>query len=658
MGIAPNVFLFLVVGALVAGITLNLLVGASCEFFQSSSSHEYSVRLGAFSFSVDDPDSYYYTAGECEDYSAWRDEDDTSNAIRTAQVSALLAPCCGIVLVLIIVAQQMLFPVPFSGSLISLLYTGAQIGTALVWLLRQNDLCKNVVGGCEWGEAATWNMIAQICYLAAAILHQYIPDPRSRRVEEHGEQQETKSRQENGHNDSEEEETGTPQTTPVVVANTTSGSMEDVQQIKNELTSEQQRADQLQTQLHQQRQELQDAKQSISHQGVAVQQLLDQIEEQKSELVAAANAQSTAAVNEATEIRVLTRQLEEAKEEIEQQKIMVQYLEGEDDRQKKELVSIRSNRTVDNVEDTDASTKASAADEINKAEEMERLRNELSKQEQELQRATAAAEQFANEVVELRSENESQKEALAAAVAQGESIKVLRLQRQLEEQKMELEQARADADEYAESLDRLQFEQESQKLTATETSAEAEEIEQLKKDLERQKSDFEQAQAMAAQYTEIIQQMEREMAEQKKELDASVTLAASSVSPEKQNGEIERLEKELEQQKKEFETFKLEKDEYIKGIKDLQKLAIQDAKKTAAEQVEQLSKELEHEKEITLRLREEVELLRSGGEEVYEEEEVEWTEASLEEHPVAEKEEQGENLGLSVSNLRQMFDAK
>ena len=70
--------------------------------------------------------------------------------------------------------------IPGGGGIISLAYLGAQLATGCVWMLRSNDFCANVLGGCDWGDAASCNLGAQIAYVAAAFFHQFMPDPRGR----------------------------------------------------------------------------------------------------------------------------------------------------------------------------------------------------------------------------------------------------------------------------------------------------------------------------------------------------------------------------------------------------------------------------------------------------------------------------------------------
>ena len=52
------------------------------------------------------------------------------------------------------------------------------------------DICQQI--GCEWGKAASGNLIAQIMYLIAAIFHRCMPTPRETAAERRAAKEEKK----------------------------------------------------------------------------------------------------------------------------------------------------------------------------------------------------------------------------------------------------------------------------------------------------------------------------------------------------------------------------------------------------------------------------------------------------------------------------------
>lgn len=170
-----NCITFLVLGSLICAFSFNLVVLGSCEYLEASPiANVQLLQMGVFRYSLDLPGSFFNTNGECVTYKS--DTDDA--AIRTAQVCAVLAPIFGLVLILLIFVNQCCRPIPCSGIIISISYVGAQICTALIWLVYRADVCNIPDIGCDWSTAANTNLLAQIMYLVAAILHRCMPSPK------------------------------------------------------------------------------------------------------------------------------------------------------------------------------------------------------------------------------------------------------------------------------------------------------------------------------------------------------------------------------------------------------------------------------------------------------------------------------------------------
>ena len=161
---------FIVLGALICGFAFNLWVGSSCEFLESPGQ---TLEIGIFHYSLNLPGSEFHTGGECERFEDRKADD---GYVRTAQVCAVLAPIFGLILIILITLNQCCCPIPCSGIIVSLSYTGTQICTALIWLVHKTDLCD--VTGCDWGQAASGNVLAQIMYFIAAVFHKCMPSPK------------------------------------------------------------------------------------------------------------------------------------------------------------------------------------------------------------------------------------------------------------------------------------------------------------------------------------------------------------------------------------------------------------------------------------------------------------------------------------------------
>lgn len=169
-----NLFRFIVLGALVVAVAFGFWVIGSCDFLNNSNVVRGDLNLGVWRYSfltTDATPPLPSTNGDCVTYT--RLSDDTW--VKAAQVCAAMAPIWGLILVLMILVTQCCCNIPCSGIIIGLSYVGAQISTALVWLLTGSDVCRWT--GCNWGQAATANIIAQILYLVASICHRCMPSP-------------------------------------------------------------------------------------------------------------------------------------------------------------------------------------------------------------------------------------------------------------------------------------------------------------------------------------------------------------------------------------------------------------------------------------------------------------------------------------------------
>jgi hypothetical protein len=174
-----------VLGSLIAAVALNAAVLVSCNYFKGSTVNGYgskgtNVRIGLFRFSVDDPNSADNTDGDCERYSDGQ-LGHVPNTVRVAQVCGVVAATCGLLLILMVLLGPCGCPAGCSGFLSTAAFFGAILGTALVWLLDRNEVCDKLVGGCQWGDAAIYNLGALIMYCTAFIFEGSLPSSQERR---------------------------------------------------------------------------------------------------------------------------------------------------------------------------------------------------------------------------------------------------------------------------------------------------------------------------------------------------------------------------------------------------------------------------------------------------------------------------------------------
>jgi hypothetical protein len=105
----------------------------------------FAVTLGLYSFSVDDPNNIFDTNGECKNYSDYPNGEDVEWTVRAAQVCAIIAPVCGLALLLIVVSTRFFCPLPCSEVLVKISTAGVNVGASLVWLIVRNDVCVSML---------------------------------------------------------------------------------------------------------------------------------------------------------------------------------------------------------------------------------------------------------------------------------------------------------------------------------------------------------------------------------------------------------------------------------------------------------------------------------------------------------------------------------
>jgi hypothetical protein len=102
--------------------------------------------------------------------------------INMARATSLMAVIFGCLLTFFGFFKQCLCKLPCSQIILDVSGFGVQICLSLVWPIWRSQPCKTF--GCEWGEAATFLLISQLCYLAAAIFSRCMRDPRYVRKQE------------------------------------------------------------------------------------------------------------------------------------------------------------------------------------------------------------------------------------------------------------------------------------------------------------------------------------------------------------------------------------------------------------------------------------------------------------------------------------------
>jgi len=167
VGLMQHILSPLTFMTLLAAIVLNVAVLVMCNFLDLRGGGS----LGLFSYSP------VGGTGKCIKYGA-----DVNDAeVRAARAGSFLAMIFGSIAFLMLLTRRFCFTIPCEQFLLSLLFLGAQICASLTWLVYHNNLCE--MSGCEWGKAATVNIIAQVMYLVAAIMSSCVPDRKAFRGE-------------------------------------------------------------------------------------------------------------------------------------------------------------------------------------------------------------------------------------------------------------------------------------------------------------------------------------------------------------------------------------------------------------------------------------------------------------------------------------------
>jgi hypothetical protein len=148
---------------------LNILTITSCELLEVKRG---GGTLGLFRFKLGTGDG---GDGDCKEF-----EDDSEDAaLNCARVCAILALIFGAVILLFGFFKQCLCKLPCTKIIMDVSGFGVQISMALVYVAWSNEICDT--GGCEWGKGMTFNLCAQICYVAASCLVRCMREPRYER---------------------------------------------------------------------------------------------------------------------------------------------------------------------------------------------------------------------------------------------------------------------------------------------------------------------------------------------------------------------------------------------------------------------------------------------------------------------------------------------
>jgi hypothetical protein len=130
--------------------------------------------LGLFRFKLGTLDG---GDGDCKEFDGDSEKDA---ALNCARVCAILALLFGAAILLFGFFKQCLCKLPCTQIIMDLSGLGVQISMALVYVAYANEICDNG-GGCEWSTGMTFNLLAQICYIAASCLVRCMREPRYER---------------------------------------------------------------------------------------------------------------------------------------------------------------------------------------------------------------------------------------------------------------------------------------------------------------------------------------------------------------------------------------------------------------------------------------------------------------------------------------------
>jgi hypothetical protein len=148
-------------------VVFNILVITSCELLEVSGD----TTLGLFKFKPGE----LFGGGDCREF----EEKSEDPAVNCARVCSVMALIFGTAILFFGFFKQCLCKLPLTKLIMDLSGLGIQICMALVYVAWRNDVCETY--GCEWGKGITFNLCAQICYLAASCLVRCMREPRYER---------------------------------------------------------------------------------------------------------------------------------------------------------------------------------------------------------------------------------------------------------------------------------------------------------------------------------------------------------------------------------------------------------------------------------------------------------------------------------------------
>jgi chromosome segregation ATPase len=520
MGLAGRLATLLVLGLLAVGIAFNIWVITSCEYLQSETGNT-SYQFGVWRYAINDSTSEFDTGGECEDLSDLFDSNEFDWKYRTAQVCSAMAPFGGALALFVVLFSQCCCPVPLGDKLLLLGYTVANVSTSLVWLVRTNDVCDTRLGGCEWGDAAIYQLVAQIAYVLAAIFYKCLPDPKERQAERRQAKADTPAQ------DTEENDRDPGGVTAAGAA-------------ANAVGNDDQQQQQLQQQLDKANSQIQD--------------LEKENEKTKTALAAATAATGTVAGAEAVQLK----KFGEEKEALEKQ---LKTLEAENKTMSKDLQTAKSTPAEESGEGKDAleskikdleeqnektkqalaaatavtgTAAVAEAGEIKKLkEENEALKGELDQAKNESEKTSTAT---SSKIQELEEENDKTKKALAAATAvtgtaaAAEALEIKKLNEQNDELREKLKRQQDMVQELNEENEKIKKSLgAATAATATTAAAEAVKIKNLQEEIQKVQEENVELKGEVDKSKEEMSKLESDIDELKDEEDKTKkALAAAS----------------------------------------------------------------------------------------------------------------------------------
>ena len=569
MGFVGLLATIITLACLACGLFFNLMVIGSCEFLQGGSGTEDPYRFGVWKYSVDDTGSDFDTGGECMNLSDLFDKQELDWKFRTAQVCSIIAPCGGVMLLLLVLLSQCCCPVPFLGKLLTLGYILANVGTSLVWLVKTNDVCGTLVGGCEWGDGAIWLLISQIAYAIGAISYRYLPDPKVRQVERQqgrdGKDNDANMAAATGDNEDLARQLKEQTTENETLQNQLKGLEEENAKLKKSSKSApgtfeavEEENENLKKQLDSKQQELD---KTLNDLNAKVQEAQDQNEKTKKALAAATAATGTAAAVEAVEIKKLKEENEDLQKQLDNQKQETDQ-RASDLNSKLTEAQNEHEKTKKTLAAATAATSTAATAEALEIKKLKEANNDIQKQlESHQHEAEQTASDLNSKLHESQDEHEKTKKVLAAATAAtataatAEAVEIKKLKEKNDNLQKELDSKQQEADQIVKDLNvQLKENQDEHEKTKKELSERETENEAFKGQI---------ADGMSTTETETDslnnknQELEEENDKTKKALCAATAATATAAAAEaleikKLQDEIENLQEQLEGQQQKY----------------------------------------------------------------------------------------------------------